>query len=229
MSNNKTLITVSGNLLLNVKMSSETKIEEGILANYSISSLQNELKTEAAKNTFWINIYNAYFQIVSRQEENLGKKIFTLKLIEIAGNRFSLDDIEHGILRRFRWKYSFGYLSNIFQSRFIKNLAVEKIDYRIHFAVNCGAKSCPPIAFYTVEKLDEQLKTAMISFLTSESTIDKEKKTVTTSKLLLWYQGDFGGKSDLKKMLKEVLEIQMKYFKIKYSDYSWESHLENFS
>jgi thiol-disulfide isomerase/thioredoxin len=34
----------------------------------------------------------------------------------------------------------------------------KKVDYRIHFALNCGAKSCPPIVYYSPEKLDQQLE-----------------------------------------------------------------------
>ncbi len=107
------------------------------------------LYNDDAIKTFWINIYNAWFQILATREKKKSPEIFTGKLITIADTKFSLDDIEHGILRRYRWKLSRGYLPELFPGRLIKQLAVAKIDYRIHFALNCGAKSCPPIAFYT--------------------------------------------------------------------------------
>ena len=39
-------------------------------------------------------------------------------------------------------------------------MAVDVIDFRIHFALNCGAKSCPPIAFYSYDKINDQLDLA---------------------------------------------------------------------
>ena len=39
------------------------------------------------------------------------------------------------------------------------------MDYRIHFALNCGAKSCPAISFYSAKTLDQQLTTAENNFI----------------------------------------------------------------
>ena len=91
------------------------------------------------------------------------------KLFTITSTLFSLDDVEHGILRRYRYKYSLGFITDLFPSKIIKKLAVSKIDYRIHFALNCGAKSCPPIAFYTSLNIEEELNLATQSFLESET------------------------------------------------------------
>ena len=131
-------------------------------------------------------------------------------------------------LRKHRWKWSFGYLPNPYISIVIRNLAVQKVDFRIHSALNCGAKSCPPIAFYTLEKLDNLLNDAMHSFIISEKAIDMTNKTVTNSKLLYWYRGDFGGTSGIKKVLQQVLELQFNTDKLSFNEYSWETHLENY-
>lgn len=37
---------------------------------------------------------------------------------------------------------------------------IQQVDPRIHFALVCGAKSCPPIKLYTPENLDEGLDAA---------------------------------------------------------------------
>ena len=47
-------------------------------------------------------------------------------------------------------------------------------DPRIHFALNCGAVSCPPIAVYEGESLDEQLDIATEGFLEGNTIVDKE-------------------------------------------------------
>tara|TARA_R110002096_G_scaffold345818_3_gene539283 strand:+ start:2126 stop:2824 length:699 start_codon:yes stop_codon:yes gene_type:complete len=223
------LVELSSALLLNVKLNKDTASVEHQLRVVSLKELQHQLNSDDTKKTFWINIYNAYFQILSNSEKAKMETIFTEKSIQIAQNHFSLDDIEHGILRKYRWKWGFGFLSNPFVSPLIKSLAVQKMDYRIHFALNCGAKSCPPIAFYTFEKLNKELNNAMVAFIISETTIDEYKKTVNTSKLLHWYCGDFGGsKSGIKKVLQQVLNQDFTNYKLLFNEYRWETQLNNF-
>ena len=224
-----TLLATSDKLLLNVKMNLDTKDELRLLQSITLDQLKTELKTDNAKKTFWINIYNAFYQIQASKATANRKTIFSSKVIHIGHNHFSLDDIEHGILRKNRWKWSFGYLRNPFASHLLKDLEVQKIDFRIHFALNCGAKSCPPIAFYTFDKIEQQLDNAMYSFLEQETTVDHPTKIFTTSKLLLWYRADFGGTKGIKQILTKVLELDTTPYKIKYATYSWESHLENYS
>ncbi|SHM88755.1 DUF547 domain-containing protein [Flavobacterium chilense] len=229
MENLNSLLSLSGKLLLNVKMNLDTKAEELKLKNIDLIQLNNELNTDEAKKTFWINIYNAYYQILANRLKLQRKNIFTQKEIIIAKSHFSLDDIEHGILRNCSLKWGFGYFPNPFCSLLIRNLTVQKIDFRIHFALNCGAKSCPPIAFYTLEKLDKQLDEATYSFILSETTIDMNNKTISTSKLLHWYRGDFGDTKGIKETLKKVLELDITTYKLCFNNYSWETHLENYA
>lgn len=223
-----TLIELSSALLLNVKLHKDSTLLEQQLEAISLKKLQNQLNSDDAKKTFWINIYNALFQLLSNSGKAKRKTIFTEKSIEIAHNRFSLDNIEHGILRKYRWKWSLGYLPNPFVSSLIRFLAVQTIDYRIHFALNCGAKSCPPIAFYSLEKLNEELNFAMESFIYSETSIDENNKTVSTSKLLYWYCGDFGGYVKIKNVLGGVLNRDFTNYKLKFNTYNWDIQLDNY-
>jgi len=216
-------------LLLHVKMKANTNLEEMALKNRSIIQLQNELKTDDAKKCFWINIYNAYFQLLIAKYKGKRKGLFGKKEITVAQTRFSLDDIEHGILRKYKWKWSFGYIPDPFISILTRSLAVEKTDFRIHFALNCGAKSCPPIAFYTFKKINKQLDDAMFSFLISETTICNQTKIINTSKLLYWYKGDFGGAKGIKTMISEVFESDLTKYKLVYNKYNWESQLEKYT
>lgn len=67
-------------------------------------------------------------------------------------------------------------------------------DPRVHFALNCGAASCPPIRTYEPEALDRQLELATSSFLSSDQAvrIDVRHRTLYLSALFQWYRGDFG-------------------------------------
>lgn len=198
------------------------------LAEIEFSELLAYLETDNRKKAFWINIYNAFFQIL-RKVENVSKPdIYKKKLICIAGKPFSLDDIEHGILRKYRSKYSLGYLPDLMVSSDIKSLAVEQIDYRIHFALNCGAKSCPPIAFYNLESINKQLDLATSSFITGDTDVDIQKTTIKISQLFKWYLGDFGGKSGVKSIVGENLNADFSDYKFSFQKYSWDEHLDNY-
>ncbi len=71
---------------------------------------------------------------------------FSKKQIPIAGYTVSMEDIEHGVLRRGATIWSKGYIRiRVFRKDFIQKFVVNTVDFRIHFALNCGAKSCPPV------------------------------------------------------------------------------------
>jgi len=219
---------ISEQLLLTVKKEEPYEGFLITLADFDADILEKQLHNDRFKNAFWINIYNSFFQIL-RKYKNLNQpKIYTAKEMIIAGHKLSLDDIEHGILRRFRYKYSLGYFRKPFASTLIKRWAVSKIDFRIHFALNCGAKSCPPIASYTVDKLEEQLELASKSFLNEDTLINEQGKEMLISRLFLWFLNDFGGKKGSRIIIGKYLDQDPTGYKLIYNDYSWEEHLNNY-
>lgn len=173
-------------------------------------------------------MYNAWYQILAVREKMTRPKIFNSKKIPIAGRNFSLDDIEHGVLRRYRWKYSMGYLPRFFPGKLIKQLAVSKIDYRIHFALNCGAKSCPPIAFYSYDQLDKQLDIASQTFVSSDAEVDEMNRLLKVTKIMDWFRGDFGGKKGIRKIVGEILKKDFSGYTVKFKTYNWDAALHNF-
>jgi len=223
------LTELSGQLLLLVKKNESTKLLQEELVKISSSHLVEQLNGDYAKKTFWINIYNAFYQILAHNHSESKGNIYHRKEINIADYTFSLDDVEHGILRKYRWKWSKGYIANPFAKAIIKTLAVNKIDYRIHFALNCGAVSCPPIAFYTMDNIDQQLEMATGSFLESETTIFPEEKRVETSSLLNWFAADFGGKKGALAIISTVMEQDVSNYKLAFTKYNWDKQLANFS
>lgn len=140
-----------------------------------------------------------------------------------------MDDVEHGILRKYRYKYSFGFFTNFFTSKFIKENAVNKLDYKIHFALNCGAKSCPPIAFYNSKDIDTQLEMATQAFLEVETKFNDQEKIVYTTALFKWFYADFDRKKGIRKILTSQLGKDLSNYKINYNAYSSEEQLNNFS
>jgi hypothetical protein len=149
---------------------------------------------DAAKLAFWIDIYNAVVQHQppgATATTRSRMRLFGRSIVVIAGQRLSLDDIEHGLLRRSRWKLSLGYLGNPRPSTFERSHRVAHIDARIHFALNCGARSCPPIAAYEADHIGDQLERASRAYLATEVIHDGATLRVPT--VLWWFLGDFGG------------------------------------
>jgi hypothetical protein len=222
------LVGLSERLLYAVKVQSETQVLVESLKKVTEEDLLSALKDDQEKLVFWINLYNAFYQII-RTEELVDKKdIYKSRIINIAGHDFSLDDIEHGVLRQYRYKYSLGYLTNPFTKKMIKDLAVDKLDWRIHFALNCGAKSCPPIAFYRLSSIDAQLEMATSSFLNNETTTNEKSKSVEVTALFKWFKNDFGGNDGIRQILTKYLDKDFSEYTLRYADYSWDDNLNNF-
>jgi hypothetical protein len=222
------LLSLSGQLLTEVRYSVPGSATEKMLANLNVQSLIEGLGDDAAKKTFWINMYNAWYQLLAVRGKLNRPEIFTKKAIPIAGINLSLDDIEHGILRRYRWKYSMGYFPSFFPGKLIKQLAVLTIDYRIHFALNCGAKSCPPISTYSYDHIQEQLNMATRTFLLTETEIDDAKKEVRVSKIMDWFRGDFGGKRGIRIIVRNIFKKEIEDYDLKFKSYDWGKKLSNF-
>lgn len=155
--------------------------------------------------SFWINLYNTltlhavieYGITKSIADGGLGNhlRFFRQAAYNIGGMRFSLEDIEHGILR--------ANAGNPFQ--FSRNFAPDDdrmahvltpVDPRIHFALNCASNSCPPIGFYDADQLEAQLDLASASFIQNETELRDDGMHI--SRLFSWYKRDFGGDTGVK-------------------------------
>ena len=195
------------------------------------TQLSNQLGSDEQKITFWVNIYNGYilyFLKINPEWYQDRSQFFKKSRIKIGSEMLSFEDIEHGLLRRSQHPWLFGYGRTWFPSRFEKKFRVSRVDYRIHFVLNCGATSCPPVRILDIEKINIQLTKAAKSYLTSQSTVDLSRKLVTTTPLFSWFRGDFGGKKGIKKILVSNLELDHDDFNIQYSEYDWSLELNNF-
>lgn len=226
------LIQLSQDFLYAVKTGDTTDTYIQQLKNTSPARLEESLISDDEKNAFWINLYNAYTQVFLKQNPDQYKRrgrFFGNRAIEIAGYRFSLDDIEHGILRRSKIKWSLGYLGKLFPGKSEKLLRVNKPDYRIHFALNCGAKSCPPVAFYKPENIHQQLELATRAYLSGEVHYDEAANQVSLPAIMGWFRRDFGGKKQMKLLLQRLSIIPAgKNPRIRFSKYDWTLYLENY-
>ncbi len=223
-------IIISQQLLYAVRTKDSSDAFIRVLESANKKNLEQQLQSDADKKAFWLNIYNAFVQKLLTENPGKYKKrneFFSDKQIGIAHHKLSLDDIEHGLLRRSKIKWSLGYLNKPIVGKFEKSFRLNKLDNRIHFALNCGAKSCPPIAYYDPEKIDIQLRLATINYLKSETEYDTVSNIIYLPKIMDWFRGDFGGRKGLIKMLKQYGIIK-KAATIRFKKYDWTLFLNNY-
>jgi hypothetical protein len=172
-------------------------------------SLTRQLKTldicsisPLERKAFMINIYNSLTihalvkgVLADPSSSTSRLKFYASASYIIGGLVFSLNDIENGILRGNK-PSPVPLSSEPFKSRELEklNLCIE-LDPRIHFALNCGAKGCPPIGVYTADNLDSQLDRATRGYL-NETVVDSSKNTIHIPMLFKWYRSDFGNSDD---------------------------------
>lgn len=182
------------------------------LQTVSLNALTNEEKT-----AFFVNLYNA---LVVHVTVAVGPprsgvpgffdrlSYFDRHAYDVGGAAYTCDDIEHGCLRGNRpGAASLGALlgkPSVSRGPFRDRAdprranAIVPPDPRVHFALVCGAKSCPPIRLYDARNLDAQLAAAAAAFVESETRVAFAEGgggvVVTTSKIVgSWYKWDFGG------------------------------------
>lgn len=202
------------------------------LSEINQDELKKHLDTENKAKAFWLNVYNTFVQYQLKKDPGLFKdrgKFFSAESITIAGRKLSLEDIEHGIIRRSKNKLSQGYVGKMSVNDFEKKFRLEKTDYRVHFALNCGAKSCPPVALYSEKRLEDQLDKSSRLYLKSVAKFNEKENEVLVPKLCSWFKADFGGEDGTIDMLRKYQIIPKdKNPDVKYLDYNWDISLSNY-
>ncbi|MCL7488495.1 MAG: glycoside hydrolase family 15 protein [Desulfobulbaceae bacterium] len=163
----------------------------GALASFELESLGPDQQRIA----FWTNVFNALVihAVIELGIEESVKEVpffFQRSQYDIGGYRLSLSDIEHGLLRGNAVP---PYLLFRPFARRDPRLAlrIQKPDPRVHFALVCASRTCPPIEAYEADKLEEQLDTSALVFINATTRIDQKAGWIAISKIFKWYQADF--------------------------------------
>jgi Protein of unknown function, DUF547 len=162
---------------------------------------------------YWINVYNV--NVAALIAENYPVKsiralstdpivrlnVFRKDIVPMRGGKISLNDVENEKIRAaFR-------------------------DPRIHFAINCAAKSCPPIrpTPYTGVNLGAQLDDQVRKFIArGGSRVEQRggKTVVHTTKIMDWFEDDFPGGP--LPFLRRYMTIPGERVSISYDTYDWD-------
>jgi len=142
-----------------------------------------------------VNLYNilcihvVLHQIPPGSTSNEVQDFFTHNSYVIGGVKYCLDDVEHGLVRGDR---ASGKPGNHFAPDDPRKRLSLPFDLRAHAAMVCAGKGCPVIRLFSSANVDKELTAAMTGFVMRDTTVDLATKTVSTSKIMEWYDMDFG-------------------------------------
>ncbi|MBI3453196.1 MAG: DUF547 domain-containing protein [Rhodospirillales bacterium] len=135
------------------------------------------------QRAYWINLYNALtvrvvldrYPVATIRDIRISPGLFAIgpwgkKLVAVAGEKLSLDDIEHRILRPI-WK-----------------------DPRLHYAVNCAALGCPNLVreAYTAANTERLLDDGARAYVNHPRGAQFTGERLKVSSIYVWFQEDFG-------------------------------------
>jgi len=183
-----------------------------------IDSTNPSALSNSDRLALYINAYNAYTVKLILDNFKDGKPVSSIKSLggffsgpwkisfcRIGGEIYTLDNIEHDIIRP------------LFR------------EPRIHFAINCAAKSCPPLISiaYEGDTLEEQLDKNAVAFVNNKKFNRLDGSTLYVSKIFKWFAEDFNNdilrfvREHARGELKRTLESLGESVEIKYLQYDW--------
>ncbi len=182
------------------------KQDKAALENYIVWLSDNTPKAETSKNeklAYWINAYNALTVKLILDNYPLpkitdldGGKTWDVKRFTLGGKKYSLNDIENTIIRPMG-------------------------EPRIHFALNCAAKSCPPLAneAFVAEKLNVQLENRTRKFINDTKANYLKGNEIKISNIFNWYGKDF---DNVLNFINRYAVVKVKTdVKIGFGEYDW--------
>lgn len=174
--------------------------------------------TRDEQKAYWINLYNALtvkvvldrYPVTSIRDIDISPGIFSdgpwgAKLLSIQGQKVSLDDIEHRILRPL-WR-----------------------DNRVHYAVNCASLGCPNLQpeAYTSGNMEALLEKGAREYVNHPRGARLDAERLHLSSIYEWFRSDFEGSEEgvrrhVSRYASPFLASRLKDFRGKVSyDYDW--------
>ena len=188
------------------------KNNETLLDNY-LAYIQNNEPTKNwssnKKKAFWINTYNAYtikiilnnYPLKSIRDIKIdGKTAWKIPFVKVGQKRYTLDQIEHKILRK---KFN---------------------DPRIHVGINCASVSCPRLwdFAFTEDNIASSLDNLMKVFINDTTRNKISKNNVALSEIFNWFSKDFIKNGTIISYLNTYAAIKIsEKASIKYLTYDW--------
>jgi hypothetical protein len=187
-----------------------------------------------AQMAFWINVFNAGVlrdaaELASASSAREVQAFFERPRLRIGAHAYSLDDIEHGLLR--------GNAAKPGRSRAPMQRGDPRLEYmpilfdeRMHFALHSACRSSPPLRVFDGGKLDEQLEEATADYVRRTVRIESQGAVIVLPRLLRWFAQDFGGESGIVEFVVariddeaavEMVDRRLGRVKLQYAEFDW--------
>jgi hypothetical protein len=186
-----------------------------------------------AQTAFWINIFNAAvlrdaMELAFAESVREVEAFFERPRISVGGLAYSLDDVQHGLLRGNLAKH--GRLRAP-MSRDDPRLAFMPLafDERIHFALFSAARSSPALQAFEAGALEGQLDAAAGAYVRRMVRIEQDGAVVVLPRQFRWYASDFGDAHGIIEFVAAWLEEdavaaidrRRGRVKLRYADFDW--------
>ncbi|QVY67369.1 DUF547 domain-containing protein [Polaribacter sp. Q13] len=161
------------------------------------------------QKAFWINAYNAYtikiildnypLKSITDIKQN-GLIAWKIPFAKVGGKTYTLDHIEHTILRK---QFS---------------------DPKIHVGVNCASGSCPKLGnkAFTEQNVEAELTLLMKGFVNDTSRNKITENNIQISSIFNWFKEDFIKNGSIIDFLNTYSETKISpKAKISYLKYDW--------
>ncbi len=182
----------------------------GYLDQLAANPPQEKYWSREDQMAYWLNAYNAYtVQLIARHyplksindiKQAGAKSPWDIPFISLNGTTFTLNHIEHEILRK------------------------QFADPRIHFAIVCASQSCPKLATEAFEagKLNGQLDRLTREFVDDPSRNKITARQAEVSQIFDWFKDDFTKKGTVPDFINQYATAKIgKGAKIAYLAYDW--------
>src|SRR5262249_47687617 len=203
----------------------------GCLAELEVFDLQRV--AIPAQTAFWLNVFNA---VVLRDAAELAAAasvravgaFFERPRLKVGAFEYSLDDIEHGLLRGNLPKFG---ARRAPMQRDDPRLAYMPLAYdeRMHFAVYSVSRSSPPLKAFSAGRLDAELEEVTARYLQGHVRVESEGAVVVLPHQFQWYAADFGGERNalnfaLARLDDEAVDLvdrRRGRVKVRYAEFDW--------
>ena len=196
-----------GNVNYKAFKNDKNKLDEYI--SYLENTSPDKTWSSNKKKAFWINAYNGYtlklilenYPIKSITKiKKKGKDAWHIPFAKVGNKTYTLDDIEHKILRK---KFK---------------------DPKIHVGVNCASGSCPQLSnvAFTEANVQAELSRLMKIFINDSSRNKISEKKVQISKIFNWFKGDFTMDGTVIEYLNKYSDVKISpKAKVSFLNYDW--------
>jgi hypothetical protein len=187
----------------------------------------------AAQTAFWLNVFNAVVvrdiaELAQAESVKDVEAFFEQTRVRVAGFAYSLDHIEHGLLRGNVPKFG---AKRPPMERDDPRLAHTPLAYdeRMHFGLYSAGRSSPPLRVFDGGHVDRDLEDAAVDYLRHEVRVEQDGAIVVLPRQFYWYREDFGDEQSalgfalarLDDESVDKVDARRGNVKVRYADFDW--------